>query len=109
MIALVLLPNATWPVVAEFCTPTWFTVLPLLSEAAPVPCIVDAVFTMPSWLVDELSLVRPFCVTDEPFTTPTCTVVEVLAACAAEDRANNATEAKNNLRMEYPFLTKLSD
>ena len=40
VIALPLLPNATWPVVAEFCTPIWFTVLPLLSETALVPCIV---------------------------------------------------------------------
>jgi len=36
-------------------------------------------------------------------------VVDVLAAWAAEDRASTATEAKNNLRMEYPFLAKLSD
>ena len=109
VIELPLLMKATWPVVAVFCTPTWFTVLALLSDGELVPCMVDAPFRMPTWVVDELSLVRPFCVTLEEFTMPSCTVVDVLAAWAAEERANTATEAKNNLRMEYPFLAKLSD
>lgn len=94
---------------AEFCTPIWVTVLPLFSEAELVPCIVVAEFTRPSWLVDELELVKPFWVTLEPFTRPTCTVVEVLAACAAEDRANNATEAKTICAWRIPFWQKLSD
>ena len=33
----------------------------------------------------------------------------IVAACAADDRANTAAEARSNLRMEYPFRFKLSN
>ncbi len=69
--------------------------------------MVLALFTRPSWNVVEESFTWPCWFTVEPFARPICTVVAVLAAWAADDRANTATEARSNLRMEYPFRVRV--